>query len=214
MAPLANNRNRNNNVRTKRNMNLNSTNMGRKFQNNLRTAMDGRAITPRADPPSIVQLPWNTVTLTFNATFAEASRTVTLTATDIILALIAVYPSEATNPYQIQIKSSRIWETEGHPISCVFHSLDVSNPGFLKNQDDTPARNQWARVGYIWPRSHQNQILTRTTTPVLTVSSSVGGAVVVLHVDILWKPTVSLLPPDALSAFQFNQPLGLAQETD
>lgn len=177
-----------------------------RFPPQLKTALDGKAITPRADPPTVVQQPWNTVTLTFNANFGPSDRTITLTSGNINNALISVYPSEAQAPYQFQIKSARLWEVQGHSLACAFHSLDKSNPGFLKNIDDSPARNQWARVGYIWPRSHQNQILINDDTTILTVTGTIG-ALVTLHIDILWKPIITLMPPPSeASNFTYQTP--------
>jgi hypothetical protein len=159
----------------------------------LSTALNGRAITPRADPSSIVQLPWNNLTLTFSASSSAA-----LTVSNVLSALQVIFTSESK--YQIQIKSARLWETTGVPIACAFNSLDASNPGTLKHQDDFQARNQWARVGYIWPRSHQNLILNNSSAaelPVLQVTAG-SNAVIVLHLEITWKPIVTPGPTSAV----------------
>jgi hypothetical protein len=173
--------------------------------NNLtRSAFDGRAITPKADPSSVVQVPWNNVTLTFGATGSA-----NLTVANILAALQVVFPT--TTLYQIQIKSARLWETTGVPIACIFNALDVSNPGALKHQDDFPARNQWARLGYIWPRSHQNQVLNNAsagTLQVLQVSSG-ATAVVTLHLEITWKPIV--VPGPTFSSFESSSSANVFQ---
>jgi len=164
------------------------------MNNNIRSAFDGRVITPKADPSSVVQVPWNNVTLTFGATGSA-----TLTVANILTALQVVFPTNSL--YQIQVKSARLWELTGIPLAAIFNSLDVSNPGALKHQDDFPARNHWARLGYIWPRSHQNQILTNAsagTNPVLQVNAG-STASIVLHVEITWKPIV--VPNPSISSF-------------
>lgn len=167
----------------------------RPMRNNqiLRTALNGRAITPRADPSSIVQLPWNNLTLTFSA-----NSSASLTVANVLTALQSIYPSDAN--YQIQIKSARLWETTGVPLACAFFSLDNSNPGELKHQDDFQARNQWARVGYIWPRSHQNLTLNFSSSAelqILQVNSS-SSAAIVLHLEITWKPIATPGPTSAV----------------
>lgn len=162
---------------------------------NTRLAFDGKAITPKADPSSVVQVPWNNLTLTFTA-----SGSANLTVANILAALQVVFPSNSL--YQIQIKSARLWETTGAILACIFNSLDLSNPGALKHQDDYPARNHWARLGYIWPRSHQNQVLTNAsagTMPVLQVSTGTNSQLT-LHLEITWKPIV--VPPPTFTSFE------------
>jgi len=166
-------------------------NMSR-FNGVLKTALDGRKVVPSADPSTIVEVPWNTITLTFKASVPEASLVV-VTLASIDSALRILYPS--TLPYFYRIRSARIWELSNQSISTNFYSLESFEPinVSLSQQDDTPGKNHWARTGYVWPRSHQNIVLNNTDLPVLGISTS-STANILIHVDVLWRSNLSELP--------------------
>lgn len=200
------------NRRVNRNTNNRQFVGGRRMPLMLKTALDGKSIVPSADPSTIVDLPWNTITLTFENVLT--SPQITLTSADIDTNLRESYPSSGL--YQYRIRSARLWETTGTAsISATFFSLDVSNPGFLLNQDDSPGRNHWARVGYIWPRSHQNQTLAASEEQniVQTRASIATGATILLHIDILWKPIVTVVPVSQHMTKKFKFPETSASST-
>lgn len=166
----------------------------------LKTALDGRQITPSSDPSTIVETPWNSITLTFDTAVPEASK-INLTLAEVDQALRAIYPSSTTTgpAYSYRIRSARLWELTGASFSADFHSLETPI-GVISNQSDTAGRNQWARIGYIWPRSHQNIVLLNTATPLIDVVVPTA-ADVLLHIDILWR-TSTAYPPVPKTVFR------------
>lgn len=57
-----------------------------------------------------------------------------------------------------QFLSVSVWEMAGNQI--LLGALDLLEPGTEELQviEDQPGRNQWATVGYRWPRSHQQVV--------------------------------------------------------
>jgi len=199
MAPRRNNRA--NNKRPK-------MNRSRNIKGALKVALDGRKVTPSADPSTIVEVPWNTITLTFEQDVPQASLVV-VTLNSIDNALRILYPNAL--PYFYRLRSARVWELSNQSISANFYSLESFSPisVSISQQDDTPGKNHWARAGYIWPRSHQNIVLNNTDQPILGISTT-STANLLIHVDILWRSNVSQLPPPAIMQlkpkFRFYQP--------
>lgn len=174
-------------------------NGGRNFRSSrggLRRALNGQAVTPSADPSTVVELPWNTITLTFEPDVGTGTS-FELTIADVYVALGEFYAPTAN--YEIRILEARLWEISGKAMGVDFLTLDTPTGATLKTQDDIPGRNHWARCGFVWPRSHQNLPLFEDETAIIRVTAPADSDILI-HLNILWRLAVQ--PPEVVRKFR------------
>jgi hypothetical protein len=174
-------------------VNINATKIG----------FNGRSIKPSPDPTAIVTNPWNTITLVFTA-----QNDSTLYVDDIYRSLadsigLPVSPEQLGSlVVNFRILQYRCWETLGNALQVTANELtsdDHETLRIINTQTDEPGRNHWARLGYIWPKSHQNKVMdvsadATVSSPILTARTSTAGQIL-LHINILWKTTKTLTEP-------------------
>lgn len=157
----------------------------------------GAVIRPRSDPNATVYQPWWPMTLNFQSDF-DGSSTGLFTFKNLQnifaqqLNVTTQLPQFATF-IQFRIRDIRIWEITGaHAFAEFFALTDVAEGNYHKvraNADDEPGRNQWAKVGYIWPEVDQNLILDTGVNEeknIFRASTETDGQFIV-HMNILWR---------------------------
>lgn len=118
----------------------------------------GQILRPRRTPPEMVQAPKNQLTVTFRYTGEEASITKTINIETIRAFAVGQLGIAKDTKLVFQFLSVSVWEMAGNQI--LLGALDLLEPGTEELQviEDQPGRNQWATVGYRWPRSHQQVV--------------------------------------------------------
>lgn len=175
--------------------------MGASRGPSIKNALNGVSLRCRPDPNSIVDVPWNSITLSYGVSEGEGIST--LTVSQVVDQLKTIYTG-ITAPIEIRILQARIWETTGKAFSSDFFDLLhgdtlADSTTTLKSLDDTPGRNHWARLGYIWPKSNQNHSLLYSTLElkdslILSLNSPPESDML-LHLNILWRVRVVIPPP-------------------
>jgi len=170
----------------------------------IRTAINGRSVKPSADPTAIVTNPWNSITLVF-----EATENAALFVDDLQANLVETLGIAGTDTsYNIRVQSYRAWELSGKALEVrAFDLISASINRVINTAVDEAGRNHWAKLGFVWPKDHQNHVLlpaggTGNDSPILTASTvPTGVSEILLHVQILWKtnavrttPTVRFVP--------------------
>lgn len=162
------------------------------LKSELRRRFNGLAVTPQQDPPDVIDVPWNTLTINYGGTASAGYtnyRASTLVAT---LAAQLSITTPDTHQLEIRVLSFRAWALTGPRIG--YRAYDYTprpvqdgNATVLKEQEDAAAKNHWARVGFIWPASAQNVVLRSEPTPVFDLEVSAAGEDVTVRVNILWR---------------------------
>lgn len=173
---------------------------GRRFQRrpqlspSVKDKFNGKVIKrPSFDPPSIVENPWNSLTIAY-----EANGSASLHAEDIrdtILGTLGLQLAAAA-VFDLRVIHARVWETTGtYGIVGEFNNFTYgpSEAPYmpLATVDDNPAKNHWAVIGYDWPSDVQNFVISvGRINPEILVVSTEDQAQVLLHIRCLWKTNV------------------------
>lgn len=192
MAPRMNN---------KRGKGRRSNNNGRAMNarfNQLQTKLLGAQRIPGADIPTYVANPWNTLTLFLSNTRTIAGpANVDVSVNNVLNGIIGQLniPVTVLNILNVRLLEVGVWdcadEISGSQLELRAFDLVKSasgNPRSISTQVDSPGKDKWARLKYIWPNSHQNVIFdnTFTDTSLFGVSATEKGSTKI-HVRLLWK---------------------------
>lgn len=174
-------------ARSKRGNSRRRPNTRKVVSKTLSRQLHGSSMRTRADPPSIVDRPWNTVTLTLPLT-AAGNITVAL----VNAAFNNQVGSGSTTPGMLyRFKEARAWELSGTDLSMgLYDFLGTSGAGeYIRSQQDQPGRNHWARVASMWSVTQQNNVIssTDTTLNVLFLASTATTPNIRLHLNLLWR---------------------------
>lgn len=167
----------------------------RRPQSNIvKKEFDGAKIRCKADPNSVTQNPWNQITLLFDAV-NDAQLNVDELNT-VLLETLGMNLAEG-QVMNIRIREARIWELSGKAIRAKFFDLSQDNVNsVLAIHTDSPGRNQWARVAYVWPRDHQNQVhRSGDISNIFRVDVNGTEAQILAHVNIMWRAAPTFEPP-------------------
>lgn len=152
----------------------------------LSNSLHGASLRARADPPAIVDRPWNTVTLTLPLAAAG----------NITVALInaafntQVGAGTATPALLYRFKEVRAWELSGADIALGLYDFDRATLGeVIRTQQDQPGRNHWARVASMWSVTQQNDVVPSmdTTRDIFFLASSAATVNIRVHLNLLWR---------------------------
>lgn len=177
---------------------LTQINQNSNLRQQLSSAINGRVIRPPPDPRSVKTQPWNSLRLYFESSFPTTGGDVT---TDSVRALFCEQldlPLEwlDTKSIEFQVRSVRAWNLSSANLSLTANSFinvtqanGVTRISNLMTIADEPGRNHWAKVGYVWPSSHQKVVFTSNFTPAATLFriTTEQDSQIVVHLDILWR---------------------------
>lgn len=172
----------------------------RNLHNQLRIDENGRKFTPQRTPPTIVQTPWNDVVCTIKSTSPTAVTTSVSVTSANLVALIRIQLG-ITNDAPIELRVSKVeaWNL-GQDASIavdVYPTITLSTTATSKitRLEDNPGKNQWACVGYIWPKSHINYVLpSDVKVPIVEIYSDIASSVIWSRFHCLWRFRVDLPP--------------------
>lgn len=178
---------------------------GRRGGMSVKTLMkhefNGVKFTPSAQPPPIVEVPWNQVTLQVGGDGSQ-DETV-LAAKDIVANLksqLGFKKLEAT--FDIRITKVRLWSLKNNrPIRLSifgFDNTDLPSGGAITVLEAWPSTIAFARVGYEFPRNLRNIVWSSDSTSKFCTIDNSAHTPWLLYLDILWR--CNTLVPIGLSA--------------
>lgn len=157
---------------------------------NLRFMLNGAKHRPRHDPPSIVENPWNSLTIAY-----ESNGPSTLTTKNIeadVLGTLGLSLEGYAN-FNLRIQRAHLWEMTGNfglvaEFNDIIHGTSEAPYAALATIDDNPGKNHWANVGFSWPNAHSTYTLLpdRSDLEVLSVFTE-DAANILMHIRVLWK---------------------------
>lgn len=126
----------------------------------IKSSINGCMLRPRRTPSEYVRAPRNQLTLTFRKTgTTKEPVTISFKISDIATNAIAQLGITKTD-MNLQLVSIAAWEMEGNPILALVPDLIEKGAEPLQILEDQAGRNQWATVGYRWPKAHQNVVFS------------------------------------------------------
>lgn len=151
----------------------------------------------RSDPNRVLLNPWNTITLSTIIVGNETPLNKCLTVLDLHNMFIKQTGITAlSNVYRIQMVQCWHIIPNGelnNRIRVRFYSLISETAScdlvkVLANVEDfgTPARNATAK--FIWPKTHQSNVFSFSSTATVLRLALEQSQQVLLHLQILWKP--------------------------
>lgn len=168
--------------------------MTRAVKADINRRLNGVVLTLGADPPRVVQIPWNSIVVRFQGTSA-AGAALEYRISDLCTTLTSQLELDCSTDIELRVQRMAAWETSGQSFTVEPYSLasglpsGTSGPKTMTVLHDNAGRNQFARVGYVWPQSHQTVVYSRSEDPTIPVyryelqpMSSFET-----HIHILWR---------------------------
>lgn len=164
--------------------------------------INGRQLRPSPDPPANVLQPWNHATLNigFQTTANEIYDLDVLTVYSRMVTQLGLAPSTGTGQkYEFRMQEVKIWNLSGSSVVLnvcdLIHPQSKASTRAITTIRDAAGRNQWARVGYVWPRSHQAVTFIAPPTPgsdldnyvLAYLTETADGTSFTIHFNILWR---------------------------
>lgn len=183
--------------------------------NQMKKQLTGGKITPRVEPPSFVQAPWNSYTFEATNVTEAAFETTTITSDNVIAQLrsrFALLPAPIGETdgavVTIKIQKVQVWATVAdtllQPDINVFvfelSEATAAQQAVRFNGRDLGTLNRPAKVGYEFPINDSRDILgggaTRINKTIVSTEAVALGTPVTTRLKILWKSEAqSVLPP-------------------
>lgn len=176
----------------------------RRLASNLRSEVDGHAFTPARTPPQVSQTPWNQLVVTIKQNSSSTAATPTQITTAQIFVAIRAQLAGALIPDTVlgEMRFSRVeyWNLGNNASASMdvypLISLSATTTAKMVRLEDQPGKNQWACVGYEWPRAHRNYVFpSSASVPLIVAYSDVASSVQWFRFHVLWRFTTSG-PPD------------------
>lgn len=125
----------------------------------MKSSLNGCLLRPKRTPSEYVRAPRNQLTLTFRYTGSSDKPVTTQIKISEIGTTAIAQLGIASGDLNLQLISVAVWEMEGNPILIIVPDLIEAGAEPLQIVEDQAGRNQWATVGYRWPKAHQNVVL-------------------------------------------------------
>jgi hypothetical protein len=165
----------------RRNIKRTTKTSGRRM--NISKVLTGGQIRVGADPPSFVQRPWNNLMVRWESTAASTA----INPLDVQLLLeqqLSGVSTPSVLTYDLRIREARAWGStdESDRLWVDFYDLQGVGDDPLSQLTDFPGKNTRAKLGYKWPVSSQNVVLSTTET-----KDIIRGNFDVLYLNVLWR---------------------------
>lgn len=164
------------------------------------SVVSGRILRPPVAPPEITAIPWNSITLSLNASPGLYTTAKAYKDLQAQLSVLAKFP----DTINIRVRSVRAWLRSDTGLSLILGACDLISPSGTKGQylatvEDACGKAEYARVGYTWPLAHQAQIFD-ASAPAATdaspglfyvyekCSTTCADNDIYVLLSILWKP--------------------------
>lgn len=157
--------------------------------------VSGTHFKPPNNIRSVTARPWNN--LSVQASFAHQTDK-NITFADILQRIVlnnGLYIDSTANalPVECKLVSAEIYGMTDQTITVIFYELtepSTPNSSWEQTQQCFPARNQYARVGFVWPLSDQSRVIrtnSQATYKVLTVRGSGANDTFLIKFRVLWR---------------------------
>lgn len=168
----------------------------------VKTALHGRKTTPSADPRSTLKSPWNPLTLSFKVVQETANTPINFvpsTIADLLKSQVGLPPSLGL---EFRISHISVWSLDAASGGVGLRAWDTysSTSGGLGNPLtvllDFPGKNRWAKVGYTFPATQQNNVFpSAASSPNLfDVEAEVLSSTLLIRVTLLYRPSSDVSP--------------------
>lgn len=167
----------------------------RSRQLELNARLNGRVTRPSNDPPRIIPIPWNTLTLDTQYTFSSSVNTEVIKFSDLYTIFAAQFGIAVDLSTQISFRmiGLQAWEVSG--ASIVMNVQDLfSKTSYIQQVEDDPGRNRWATVGYRYPDAMSRVVGAGNANDTVCTLSGVETGIVKFRAHILWRFRYSNLP--------------------
>lgn len=162
----------------------------------LERRLNGFGFSPKADPPSVVSNPWNSIVVTYGITFDSKVASSIITAHDIWKNLInqVGLSTNLTLAGYLKFQTVSVWGPTSQAIvlEVYNYSMSSSHP-ILTTLEDYEGKNHFPKAGYVIPKSLQNNPVFVNTTGdgnknnICSITSTEQQATIVCHFHVLWK---------------------------
>lgn len=174
---------------------------GKSVKTLIKHEFNGVKFTPSAQPPPIVEVPWNQVTLQVGGDGTQ-DETV-LAAKDIVANLksqLGLKNLDAT--FDMRITKVRVWSLKNNrPIRLSIFGFDNTNlpsGGAIVVLEAWPSTIAFARAGYEFPRNLRNIVWSSDSTSKFCTVDNSAKTPWLLYIDLLWR--CNNMTPIGLSA--------------
>lgn len=165
--------------------------------NRIHSVTHGQRFEPPLTPPQFSTQPWNSAVVRVRGTFSSTNATYSVEKIWKALAgqIGLYYDSSAFQsghfvPCDLRIQKIMAW-TLSTSISGIVRIFpyNFQDAVELAVLDSVGQKNMYATVGYVWPASLQNHVLSSTTSKSTTVFVIDGSdnVSVEIHITVLWK---------------------------
>lgn len=163
----------------------------------LQRVQNGIKLRLNPDPPSFVQIPWNSCTVNDSPTLNSTSNSKVYKAVDICNIFKAQTGcSQANGQLSFRIMEVDVWEVSGKTLTLEVYdfTIGLGANDYLVQFEDVPGRNQWARTGYILPESQNKVVFSGDDTESLVTVTTGLAASLIVRFKLLWKFRFGTLP--------------------
>lgn len=186
------------------NLNRNSARRGRRRGTRLvHSIISGTLTSPPLDPPMVTYNPWNTLTIVTAATTPVKGQFSYITTTQLFNALRFQLglPEAYSDSLSIRLRSCSLWFSQAGSmrslnVGVVFYGL-VAAPTIdlqrstpeLAHCEEFASGVHPARVGFVWPLTHQSISIDSASTGVnvLGYVLNVDSVPLQAHFNVLWR---------------------------
>lgn len=171
-----------------------------------RLARESRGVVVKCppDPPRYTQIPWNSIVLNDQPKIA-ANKRKNYIGSDFYEMLRMQTglnipkqddTNQAGNRISFRLQQVRIWNISGGDVNLQVYDLTIGlgNDDYLVQVEDLPGRNQWARVGYVYPISQQMVVFSGHDKETILTFASTSNSTCVVQLHLLWKSRSDTLP--------------------
>lgn len=144
-----------------------------------RNMFSGRVFHPSEAPPVFSGQPWNQIQLVVPSPAEVKIST--------IKGCLASQSGCANSDFEFRIQSFAVWsDATKFGVSPIDYLRPSSDPGLeLVNLVSNSMKNAYARVGYIYPQSHQQYVLYSKDTDRVLIT--VHSKAIEMHLKVLWR---------------------------
>lgn len=169
----------------------------------LRRELDGYSYTPQRTPRVTVQAPWNHLTVT--QTVATANQTpfaLRFSVSEIWkTANQQLGVGNVVMAAELRFEKVEVWlESDDSNASIALapyflSEFTSSSTKEFRRLEDHCGKNQFAAIGFVWPKAQQQAVFESTDDfPVFRVGSKKGASAVYVRVHLLWRGSLLMAP--------------------
>lgn len=158
-----------------------------------KSVVSGRYFTPPNAIRDSSARPWNTYMCVYSlAHTSNVSQTYSDISDQVTLRNGLYVTSESIIDIELRVISLEIYGVTNQSVTCVFYNLTASNTAFEQATQNIPAKNQYARLGYVWPLADQSAIYSSSSSSKIFTLLGTGteSDKALIRMRVLWRSTI------------------------